>query len=187
MRTIIQQEALRMFLSQGYDETTVEQIADASDISRATFFRYFSTKADIVLTNVFDDQIIEMLLVQPASERPIEALRNALRGSIGDTPSELQEHLRQRFALLHTVPELRERVPDNIFKELPSLAAALAQRMGRPADDFAVLSLAGAILGVAAAAWIAIRDDLTPGSSERYHLLIDSGLAYLDAGFSLEG
>ncbi len=44
-----QREALRLFPDQGHEDTTVEQIADAADISTTTFCRYFPTKEDVVL------------------------------------------------------------------------------------------------------------------------------------------
>ena len=48
-RLAIQEHALRLFREQGYQQTTVEQIADAADVSPSTFFRYFPTKEDVVL------------------------------------------------------------------------------------------------------------------------------------------
>ena len=47
-RRTIQEHALRLFAEQGYDKTTVEQIAEASEISPSTFFRYFPAKEDVV-------------------------------------------------------------------------------------------------------------------------------------------
>ncbi|HUZ01282.1 MAG TPA: TetR family transcriptional regulator, partial [Thermomicrobiaceae bacterium] len=53
-RAAIQRHALRLFREQGYDATTVEQIAEAAEVSPSTFFRYFPTKEDVVLYDALD-------------------------------------------------------------------------------------------------------------------------------------
>ena len=53
-RAAIQEHALRLFQEQGYDATTVEQIAEAAEVSPSTFFRYFPTKEDVVLYDDLD-------------------------------------------------------------------------------------------------------------------------------------
>ncbi|HUJ75276.1 MAG TPA: TetR family transcriptional regulator, partial [bacterium] len=53
-RAVIQQHALRLMKEQGYQATTVEQIAEAAEVSPSTFFRYFPTKEDVVLYDVLD-------------------------------------------------------------------------------------------------------------------------------------
>src|SRR5437016_6707742 len=78
-RAAIQQHALRLFREQGYDATTVEQIAAAAEISPSTFFRYFPTKEDVVLYDAFDPLIFAAFAAQPAALSPIQALRGALR------------------------------------------------------------------------------------------------------------
>src|SRR5260370_30989476 len=59
-RAAIQRHALRLFRGQGYDETTVSEIAEAAEVSESTFFRYFPTKEDVVLWDDFDPRIAEV-------------------------------------------------------------------------------------------------------------------------------
>src|SRR3954467_1362276 len=71
--------AFRLFQAKGFEATTVEEIADEVDISSRTFFRYFSSKEDVVLT--FQEEqfatMMEELAARPASEPVMTALRNA--------------------------------------------------------------------------------------------------------------
>ena len=54
LRQAVQREAFRLFAEQGYQRTTVEQIAEAAEIPTTTFYRYYSSKDDVVLTGVYD-------------------------------------------------------------------------------------------------------------------------------------
>src|SRR5580658_2288546 len=76
-RAAIRQHALRLILRQGYAATTVEQIAEAAEVSPATFFRYFPTKEDVVLQDDFDILAIAEMDAQPPELGPIEAFRAA--------------------------------------------------------------------------------------------------------------
>ena len=64
-RAAIQSHALRLFREQGYDATTVQQIIEEVEVSESTFFRYFPTKADVVLTDEFDPLIVKVFHDQP--------------------------------------------------------------------------------------------------------------------------
>ena len=55
-RDVLEEAALELFLEQGYDSTTVDQIAQRAGVSRATFFNYFSSKADVLWCAV-DEEI----------------------------------------------------------------------------------------------------------------------------------
>ena len=65
-RAAIREHALRLFREQGYDATTVDQIAEAADVSPSTFFRYFPTKEDVVLQDELDVLAIGAFDEQPA-------------------------------------------------------------------------------------------------------------------------
>ena len=71
----VQKQALRLFREKGYGNTTVEQIADAAEVSPSTFFRYFSTKEDVVMYNIIDPVVIEAFKAQPVGLSPIQAIR----------------------------------------------------------------------------------------------------------------
>ena len=77
-RAAVQRHALRLFKEQGYDNTTVEQIADAAEISPSTFFRYFPTKEDVVLYDAMDPILIAEFAAQPAELSP---------AAVGSAPS----------------------------------------------------------------------------------------------------
>src|SRR3954462_9329334 len=83
-RAAIQEHALRLFQQQGYDATTVEQIAEAAEVSPSTFFRYFPTKEDTVLTDEYDALIVDAVRAQPPELPPVEALRNVMREMVAD-------------------------------------------------------------------------------------------------------
>ncbi|MFC4114774.1 TetR family transcriptional regulator [Nonomuraea zeae] len=86
--------ALSLFLEQGYESTTVEQIAGVVDVSPRTFFRYFTSKDHLVLW--FHDHAEEILLEtlesRPPEESPFTAMMHAIRAVIDDlegaTPEE---------------------------------------------------------------------------------------------------
>lgn len=76
--------ALELFAAQGYDRTAVHEITDAVDVSERTFFRYFASKEDLVLSFIRDGTIAfaEALTARPAQEEPLAAARNALQVSL---------------------------------------------------------------------------------------------------------
>jgi AcrR family transcriptional regulator len=72
--------AMRLFLDQGFDQTTIDQIASTAGISRRSFFRYFGTKEDIVLGDLGTqgELMRDALERVPSAVGPWEALRQAL-------------------------------------------------------------------------------------------------------------
>src|SRR3984957_14510442 len=91
-RASLREHALRLFREQGYQATTVEQIAAAAEVSPSTFFRYFPTKEDVVLQDDMDLRLVESLARQPPDRSPIAAVRAALREAWGSfTPAEWEE------------------------------------------------------------------------------------------------
>ena len=183
-RASIREHALRLFRDQGYDVTTVEQIAAAAEVSPSTFFRYFPTKEDVVLRDDLDDRMFEAFERQPPSMTPIAALRAAIREGIATLTQAEWEEFREALALGHAVPEVRARMMDELTRTIEAAVDALAKRTGRPRDDLAVRVWAGAVFGVIMAVMgpeTYSEGNVDVGSFER----IDEALALLEKGLPL--
>jgi AcrR family transcriptional regulator len=138
---------MRLFAQQGYDETTVEQIAAAAEISPSTFFRYFKTKEDVVVQDRYDDMIIEAIIAAPKDLAPVQAIRHALgQAFVGIDAAEIEQSFeRARLVLNH--PALRARSLQNMVETTGAMSVALAARMGREPSDTRVRALCGACMG----------------------------------------
>ncbi len=180
-RASIQEHALRLFHEQGYEETTVEQIADAAEVSPSTFFRYFPTKEDVVMYDAFDPLLIEAFRAQPAELSPIQAMRGALREVLGSLTPEQLEPMRERGKLIFSIPGLRAAMIDQVAGSGEMLIGMVAERMKRPADDLAVRTFAGAVVGAMMGAMLPVLQD----PQADFVGLMDAGLAYLEAGLPL--
>lgn len=77
-RETVRREALRLFELHGYAQTTIDQIADAADVSPRTFFRYFPTKESVLITDEFIEPIIDAFLAAPPELSPVAAFRYAV-------------------------------------------------------------------------------------------------------------
>jgi AcrR family transcriptional regulator len=134
-RESIQRTALRLFEKQGYEETTIEQIAAAAEISPSTFFNYFPTKEDVVLFDAYDPVAFRLFLERPEDE-PLEVgLREVLKKLAALFESDERMILaRGRFFL--EVPALRARLWDELERVQLLILEMLAKRTGRSPDDF---------------------------------------------------
>jgi AcrR family transcriptional regulator len=186
-RAAIQQEAMRLFMERGYDGATVEEIADAAEVSPSTFFRYFPTKEDVVLRDDYDELLMEAFLRQPAALTPLQAARAAIHSMAGIVDAfspEVRELERLRMALTFTVPEVRARWLNELGRASRVLAEAVAARAGRPADDVRVRTFVGAVLGVMLVAMEPLVEDPTREWTE-FLPAIDEALGYLEQGLPL--
>lgn len=177
----MQAHALRLFRKQGYDATTVEQIADVAEISPSTFCRYFPTKEDVVLHNRYDPLLLAAFHDQPADSTSIAAFRAAVREVFAALAEEEIAQERERARLVLTVPELRARSLDQLAEGTQMIATAIAERSGRTGDDSAVIALAGALVGVGIAPMLAWSRD----PEADYGELFDAAIAHLERGVDI--
>jgi AcrR family transcriptional regulator len=166
VRATVQAEVVevahRLFTEQGFDRTTVDQIAAEVGLSRASLFRYFGTKEDIVLGGLAESgrQITEALAARPDDEQPWEALRRSLdvlTRMNDQAPEQALSYLR----MLQETPSLRARHYEKQLSWQKLLLPEIARRLGadpdRPEDTrpSALAAAALACLDVAATGWVA--------------------------------
>jgi AcrR family transcriptional regulator len=184
-RAAIREHALRLIREQGYDATTVEQIAEAADVSPSTFFRYFPTKEDVVLQDELDVLAIDAFEAQPADVPELAAIRAAMKQAFAALGEDELIRMRETTELILTVPELRARAIDEFARTIGVIAEAVARRSGRDPSDFAVRNFAGAIVGVVMAATTPWQDWAAEKHGADMVDRIDAALAHLEAGLPL--
>lgn len=112
-RDALLRAALELFTTQGYEHTTVDEIADAVEVSQRTFFRYFANKEEVAFAvqDIVESHFVDALRARPAEEGPFDAMRNAVRSAwdtieeaIGEVvPVEL--HMRA-YQMIESTPSL---------------------------------------------------------------------------------
>ena len=131
--------AIALCERQGFEHTTVEQIAAVADVSPRTFSRYFATKDAVIMAIIDDavDGIAVELARQPTDLSPLEALLNAhimMIKNTGSAPSAglTTERLLSTVRIIMTSPALRQVASE--FRT-HSTNVALAQRLGVAPED----------------------------------------------------
>ncbi|MGW6260782.1 TetR/AcrR family transcriptional regulator [Streptomyces sp. NPDC055085] len=153
-RDALLRAALELFVAQGYEHTTVDEIAEAVEVSQRTFFRYFAGKEDaaLFLQRLSESHFIDAVRERPPHEAPLEALRRAVLESwdtIGEAieavvPIEL--HMRT-YQLIESTPALLAahlRRSEEIEEEIARL---IAEREGLDVDADPRPRIAVAVFG----------------------------------------
>lgn len=181
-REAIQRVAMQLFVKNGYDETTIEEIAAAVEISPSTFFNYFATKEDVVMLDTYDPMTILMFKDRPPNEPLSASFRHVLQG-LAVILERDRELILARSHLMLGVPALRSRIWDEMERTQEFLVPLLAERTGRNSDDYDLRVTARAVLNAvfeATLEWVRRdgRDDLIA--------LIERALNIVDADRQLD-
>jgi TetR/AcrR family transcriptional regulator, regulator of mycofactocin system len=178
-REEIEAVALGLFAEQGFEPTTVDQIAAGVGVGRRTLFRYFRSKNDIVWGDF--DRVMERLraaLGERDGEPPMEALRGAVVES-NRYPEEQLPGLRIRMTLITETPALQAHSALRYAAWRAVVAEWAAARRGEAADDLVPRVIGFAALGAAMASferWVASEE-------EDLLELLDTAFAELAVGF----
>jgi len=124
-RQALREAAHRLFAEKGFSRTTIDDITEAADVSRRTFFRYYDSKDDLLRTDVADllPVMLAALRARPADEPPLAAILAALRTLIGpDGPPELARTLasplgglRTRLSLIRLLATWEQGIADTLL------------------------------------------------------------------------
>ena len=149
-RDALLQAALALFERQGYEHTAVREITDAVDVSERTFFRYFASKEDLVISFIRErtEVFLRFLAARPAAEEPLTAIRQAFHESLAEqacTPGDDGEKVETYLSVIR------------LIEATPALLAANLRFLHDHEDE---------IVGVLAA-----REGVDPATDRRPRLL----------------
>lgn len=153
MRAQIAETAWSVFAERGFDDVTVNEVATATGISRASFFRYFSTKEEAVFVamEAMGAEIATALEERPPSEGTWEALRRAFDAATPNYASNPARSL-ARLNLTRETPSLRAHQLERQAQWRELIAPALAIRSGLDPGDIRVEAIAAAAIAALDAA-----------------------------------
>ncbi|HEX3975430.1 MAG TPA: mycofactocin system transcriptional regulator [Solirubrobacteraceae bacterium] len=147
--------ALTLFVRDGFEETTLDDIAAAVGVGRRTLFRYFSSKNDLVWGNF--DGVLDRLRVELAAADPgepmMETLGRAVVASNTYEGAALQE-LRLRMTLITSVPALQGHSMVRYADWRHVVAEFVAERRGQEPGDLIPLTVGHMALGASMSAFV---------------------------------
>ena len=129
-RKVLADTATELFAEQGFDHTTVEEIAEACDVSPRTFFRYFASKEDVLFA-VGDErlrQLLDAIASRPSGEAPLRSMREAALSLVPEYTSE-RARLITRKRIIAETQTLRSRGLERQLGWEDAVTDALGQRI----------------------------------------------------------
>ena len=150
-RANLRTRAFELFHRQGYDETTVAEIAEAADVSQTTFFRYFPSKEALVVEDDVDQFFLARIdeLDQAEGNLITAMIRQALV-VFDSLDQEQRSGESERLRLLMSTPSLRGAWMGEQERAIEMLAQTLTTRLG--VDEFDARVIGGALMGASMAA-----------------------------------
>ncbi|GGW36497.1 TetR family transcriptional regulator [Streptomyces caelestis] len=146
-RQAIRAATYALIEEQGYDATTIEQIADRAEVSPSTVFRYFPTKEDIVVTDEWGPVMPAELRARPEDESWADVLRHVMRTALDLSLAEEPEVTRLRARLGAEVPAVRARMRESMAATGRLLREALAERSGLDPGSLELRVFAMSVMG----------------------------------------
>jgi mycofactocin system transcriptional regulator len=168
----IEAAAFRLFVAQGFDETTTDDIAELAGIGRRTLFRYFPSKFDIPWGQ-FDaslEYFSQALKAAPAELPLWQGVQSAVVQFNTFDPAVLEQH-RTRMRLILETPSLQAHSVLMYERWRAVIANYVAARTGQPSDGLLPRSIGHISLGLAISAY---EQWLRPDAADLEQLLMDA-------------
>ncbi|MFT3663331.1 MAG: TetR family transcriptional regulator [Gordonia sp. (in: high G+C Gram-positive bacteria)] len=147
-RAAIRSAALELIAEQGYQATTVAQIAKKAGVSHTTLFRYFESKEQVILSDDFDDAHRRILDHVPPGLNHFDLLRRTVTEMFRIAADDPWVTDPQRLALILTEPALRMAHQIEADRAIQEMTAFFAEYIGVPEDSFALRVFVAAGSGV---------------------------------------
>ncbi|RZT18889.1 TetR family transcriptional regulator [Mycobacterium sp. BK558] len=146
-RLAIRRAAIRLFEQHGFADTTVEQIADAADVSPRTFYRYFAAKESVLICD-YAEPVMGAFQRAPAELSPVAAYRYAVAAYFDELSDAERHETIVAQHLLYSVPEGRGLLYAEYTLLMRLMTEALGVRLGPSSRLAERQTIAGAIVGV---------------------------------------
>ncbi|KKX34062.1 TetR family transcriptional regulator [Rhizobium sp. LC145] len=146
-RERIQQAAMTLFLERGFEETTVEDIAEAADVSKRSFFDYFPSKEDVVFAwqDTFAQHLMNAIAKRPPEEPAVSVVRHALLDTVVAAADQRALAIGD---LINRTPALKARDQLKYAKLEQKLAEALEARARSKEERDRMRLLAAVVIGM---------------------------------------
>ncbi len=187
-REALRDAAMELFSRQGFDHTTVEEIAEACEVSPRTFFRYFPTKEDVLFadSDARRDALLSVLAAQPLERTPLAALHAAIRALALDYRDD-RAALETRSRIVAASPQLQAYKAEHqhgweaaVVDELLRRARAVGSPV-TPAELRLLAAVAIASIRVSLDSWVAGDEGLGP------EVFVDAAFGRIASGFGPTG
>ncbi|MHB9855671.1 TetR family transcriptional regulator [Streptomyces krungchingensis] len=139
--------AMRLFIERGFDAVTVNEIAEAAEVAKATLFAYFPTKESLALQGVGGDDLAGIVAGRPAGQTFLEALRAHHRAlAAGRIPESDMEALIARVRVVQESPALQNAANGLLYRQRQALTQVLADEYGDTAAALIAAQIAASLL-----------------------------------------
>ena len=160
-RAAIRREALKLFMQNGFQTTTLDEIALAATVSPSTLLTLYRSKADIVMQDDLDPLVLAAFKAEPSGLSPVAAFRNALRSVLSQLTPEQSVMVHQRALLIKRDPELSSALLTQFGGMVDQIEEVVEARVGPGPTNLAVRDLAGALVCLIMSANLSAADDAT--------------------------
>ncbi|MEU5941684.1 TetR family transcriptional regulator [Micromonospora sp. NPDC047548] len=160
--------ATRLFTERGFDAVTVNEIAEAAEVAKATLFAYFPSKESLALQGVGEDDLAGVVLRRAPGQSPLQALRAHFRAlADGQLATLDRDELVARMRVIFDSPALSGAANALLYQQRRALAEALTEEYGEPVAALMAAQIAATLLTLQESFFHHLAGDAAPEEAAR--------------------